>query len=302
LVLWFLVRWFPDSYVPSLKVVAVGQIKSANQRTRNQEPGTSEPSKEANQEPANHPRKRTSEPGTSEPFKEVVVLYAMKHATQYLTAMVCVIAMIAACHKDNGPSSPNNPTDTLGTKFITANYIDLSKVGRISKFRSGIGHDYSDDSEHCRSMKHYFEPRDTVDWASVRITVPATGTVFRVQDEWAGARVEWSVDGHDSYSIAIFHVALAHPLNVGDRLTAGDLLGMHIGSQTMSDISVRHNSQLVSYFGVMPDSVFAQYVQHGIPSRDSLLIPRSARDASPLQCNGETFADEGTIPNWAIVH
>lgn len=47
-------------------------------------------------------------------------------------------------------------------KFVQADWIDLSRIGTISKFRSGVGHDFSDhnnpNGEHCRSMKHYFSP------------------------------------------------------------------------------------------------------------------------------------------------
>ena len=43
--------------------------------------------------------------------------------------------------------------------------FELDKIDKISKFRSGIGHDYWDDFENCRSMKHYFFPYDTLDWA-----------------------------------------------------------------------------------------------------------------------------------------
>lgn len=47
-------------------------------------------------------------------------------------------------------------------KFVQADWIDLPRIGTISKFRSGVGHDFSDHNkpkgEHCRSMKHYFSP------------------------------------------------------------------------------------------------------------------------------------------------
>ena len=40
-------------------------------------------------------------------------------------------------------------------QFVTHDYIDLDKITYITKFRSGSGHDYSDDYESCRNMKHY---------------------------------------------------------------------------------------------------------------------------------------------------
>src|SRR5258708_5244428 len=42
-------------------------------------------------------------------------------------------------------------------RIVEADYIDLSKIVSISKFRSAQGHDYCDDFESCRSMKHYFK-------------------------------------------------------------------------------------------------------------------------------------------------
>jgi hypothetical protein len=55
---------------------------------------------------------------------------------------------------------PEYDTDANGVpRFAESNCIELHKISRISKFRSGAGHDYSDDFETCRSMKHYFDPK-----------------------------------------------------------------------------------------------------------------------------------------------
>lgn len=43
-----------------------------------------------------------------------------------------------------------NVNDRGIPKFVPMNYIELSKISRISKFRSGAGHDSSDDFERCR--------------------------------------------------------------------------------------------------------------------------------------------------------
>ena len=42
--------------------------------------------------------------------------------------------------------------------FASSDYINLAKISRVSRFRSGEGHDHSDDFESCRSMKHYYHP------------------------------------------------------------------------------------------------------------------------------------------------
>ena len=56
-------------------------------------------------------------------------------------------------------------------KFVDCDYLDLDKINKISKFRSGMGHDYSDDFESCRSMKHYFNP-NVEDYSLIEIFSP----------------------------------------------------------------------------------------------------------------------------------
>src|SRR3990172_12685802 len=54
---------------------------------------------------------------------------------------------------------PSTGTDSL-PQFIEADFIDLSRIYSISKFRSGSGHDFSKGKgETCRSMKHYFNTK-----------------------------------------------------------------------------------------------------------------------------------------------
>jgi hypothetical protein len=80
-------------------------------------------------------------------------------------------------------------------KFMGADYIDLSSIVKISKFRSAAGHDFSDSFESCRSMKHYFwpaggDPGEEHDpsWTTVEIYSPCDGTISCVWEEWAGNR------------------------------------------------------------------------------------------------------------------
>ena len=89
-------------------------------------------------------------------------------------------------------------------------------------------------------------------------------------------------------------------------LTAGDLLGNHIGSETYSDISVIVNDptkqgQMVSWFAVMTDSLFSQYSAHEINSREAMIISKETRDANPLSCNGDTFVSSDTLENWVVL-
>jgi hypothetical protein len=183
------------------------------------------------------------------------------------------------------------------------NYIELDRIASISKFRSGIGHDYSDDFEDCRSMKHYFLPKGETGWSTVRIFSPVTGTVSWRLEEWAGTQIWIKSLEYPEFEFGIFHIRLSDSLSVGQAITAGRQLGTHIGTQTMSDIAVAVSTfkgrKLVSYFDVMTDSLFQSYQARGLGSRSDAIISREARDADPLTCQGEAFIGGiGLLEDW----
>lgn len=191
-------------------------------------------------------------------------------------------------------------------KFITCNYIELDKIYRISKFRSAVGHDYSDAFEDCRSMKHYFEPFAGTDWTAVKIFAPITGVVTRAEQEWAGIKIEIESNDYPAFRIVIFHLNLIKPLSVGDKVTAGQQLGTHYSSQTYSDIAViandpTHQGRMVSYFETINDQVFSEFQQRGISDREAFIISRAERDAHPLTCLGDSFVSPDSLENWVIL-
>lgn len=220
------------------------------------------------------------------------------------------IFRLSGCHKDS-----DNPPDNTSIwdidkdgipKFVGKNYIELDKIYRISKFRSSEGHDYSDFAEHCRSMKHYFEPKSTEDWTTVKIYSPVTGKITRVEQEWAGTKLEIESDEYPAFRFSIFHINTTKQYAIDDKVTAAEQLGTHIGSQTMSDISVIVNDptrqgRMVSYFDVITDAVFALYQNRGVASRNDLIISKTVRDANPLTCSSDTFTSADTIENWVIL-
>lgn len=187
--------------------------------------------------------------------------------------------------------------------LVAVNYFDVTALERISRFRSGEGHDYSDDYEDCRSMKHYFQPKAELDWSTIAIQSPVSGTVTRVEEEWAGTRVEIQLASHPAFRIILFHVVLSAPLSLGDEVASGQLLGHHVGNQTFSDIAVAVTDQsfqrrLVSYFDLTTDDVFAAYQARGVAMREELTITKQERDLDPLDCDGEVFATPGVLDNW----
>ena len=187
-------------------------------------------------------------------------------------------------------------------QFVKSDYIEPGKIERISRFRSGVGHDYSDDFESCRSMKHYFQPSNTVDWASLQIRSPVDGFVSSLRAEWAGTAIEIRSSESPAFWFTLFHVQAAASLSLSDRVSAGQFLGTHVGNQTMSDIAVEVKTptglKLVSYFDVMTDSLFATYQARGLNSRTNAIISKEARDSDLLSCNGETFEGPGNLANW----
>jgi hypothetical protein len=185
--------------------------------------------------------------------------------------------------------------------FVTANYIDLSRILKISRFRSGEGHDYADNFEKCRSMKHYFQPVFGTDWSTIKIFAPFAGTIVKVEDEWAGKQVHIVPDGLPFFKVIMFHVNLNSSLKADSKVSAGQQIGTHISTQTISDVTIGIETtkgwKLVSPFEVMSDDVFNLYKARGISSRSQAIITKAERDASPLSCSGETFANKGTIEN-----
>jgi hypothetical protein len=188
-------------------------------------------------------------------------------------------------------------------RFIAHDYIDLAGIMRISRFRSGEGHDYSDEVERCRSMKHYFVPRFTsIDASTISVSSPVTGTVIRVRQEWAGIQVEIQASDYSAFSIILFHVNATIPIQEGMPLLAGQRLGTHIGNQTSSDVAIAVDSiqgrRYVSWFQAVTDGLMAGYAARGVLSREAAIISQAERDASPLTCTGEAFSGPGALPNW----
>lgn len=205
------------------------------------------------------------------------------------------------CSTNSLLGAPYNVNELGIPAFVTSDYIEIDKVGRISRFRSGIGHDYSDDFESCRSMKHYFEP-NVAQWSGIRIFSPVEGTVYTLNREWAGTQVWLQSSEFPAFFFIIFHVDPLSSLKLGNSVRAGEQIGTHIGNQTKSDIAVGINTpggwKLVSYFEVMDNALFAAYQAKGVFERSDLIISAEQRNLDPLSCEGEEFTGPGSIPNW----
>lgn len=191
--------------------------------------------------------------------------------------------------------------------LVQSDYIDLTHITAISRFRSGMGHDYSDDFEHCRSMKHYFIIDPAVDGSQVGIFAPVTGTIaneFAETTPDSGTQV-WITPTHwPAFTFILFHVNVTNALPIGATVTNGESIGWFGGEPagvTSSDIAIQVQTpggmKLLSYFDLMPTNIFANYQVRGVTNVAEMIITAAERDADPLDCDGQTFATAGTLTN-----
>jgi hypothetical protein len=177
-------------------------------------------------------------------------------------------------------------------QFIQADFIDVSRVAAVSKFRSGMGLDYSGGGESCRNMKHYFIPNGQDD---IRIYAPVDGRVAAIYPEknQAGQRIVIHPDKAPEFQVSLFHITPNSGLSSGATVTAGQQIGT-IGARQTTDIDIQigrlpWSNSSVSYFQVLPDRLFAAYQARGVASRSELIITKQYRDAHPLTCSDGRF-------------
>lgn len=213
-----------------------------------------------------------------------------------------------AAHTQLGSGPDPDPVYNLAVAgypdLIEAEYIELEKIDKISLFRSSVGHDYSreDAFENKRSMKHYYVPRNDVDHSQIEVYAPVTGRIVRVYPEWAGIQYSIQPDSEPAFLITLFHVTPIQNWVFGDEVSAGQLLGHHVGSQTSSDIAVavetNNGRQLISVFDVMPDALFQAYLDRGASDRSDFIISKAQRDANPLDIIGFGPSNGDPLPKF----
>lgn len=207
-------------------------------------------------------------------------------------------------------------------EFITEDFMDLTVIERISRFRSGIGHSSTDGFETCRSMKHYYAPYEAYrENNTVGLFAPVTGTIISVPNDGHGIsiglknkQIHICPDDQPAFLIVLFHCdLLSSAIQEGKKVQAGELLGyarMYYEDLNEHadnfDVAVWVNTpsgpRMISYFETMQDAVFASYIARGAVSRQDFIITRQERDADPLQCDGEAFLNSGQPENWVVLH
>lgn len=231
-----------------------------------------------------------------------------------IVAVIVVIVAVGAAgffvYKKRSTSSSSSVDTSNPSQFVTASFVDLSKIFSISKFRSLQGHDFSKGGETCRSMKHYFTPQRTQKGMElvgknngippkpdgtndIDIFSPFDGKITRIEAEHfpVGEQIYLVPDAASNYTVRIFHVFKSDGIKVGSKLSAGQKIGV-ISSYSDTDISVENKDKYLSVFEVMTDSVFAEYQARDAKTRDDFIISREHRDAHPVACNQEKNSDQ----------
>ena len=213
-------------------------------------------------------------------------------------------------------------------EFVNHHFVSLDHIEDISKFRSSAGHDYSDEFETCRSMKHYYSPPEA-DRINDNIPVysPVNGTVvvmnteengLEVDDGTTNQRISIQSTDYGALEITLFHIDLLSELNLslGSSVSAGELLGYARFERNNGDsdddsashdfdiaISLNTNSGMkyVSLFDVLTDNQFDDYKTWFGDSnltRSDFIISESDRNDNPLTCDGEEFTSYGELSSW----
>lgn len=236
-----------------------------------------------------------------------------------------LVGVVAAC----GPAPSGEKTDSgalelpaegdtgIGEpaeapRFSSVSPLDLARLEEVSLFRSAIGHDYSDDRETCRSMKHYLCANGCEtgvhqpSWTTLEVRSPVDGVIVRVEEEQSGfgAQVVIQPTGYEAWEVRLFHLA-TDGLVADAPVAAGDVLGRHASDDTLSDVAVWEFTEggvrLVSFFDTLNRDAFAPWRARGVPSRAALQLSEAARDADPLLCDGERFLSRGSLPDWFVL-
>ena len=201
-------------------------------------------------------------------------------------------------------------------QIATFNFTELDNFSRMTKIRSGVGHDFSfpspeydPDGKNCRSMKHYFiqkgVPREnalydttphTFDWTTTKYFAPTDGVIERIDigtsQYDSGATVSIQAAAPPGWYFVFMHVTLLPDLVVGSSVEAGQQIATQATDEDWGEIAVEvrinsRESHLVSFLQVASDEVLQLYRDRNVTSASDVIVPREQRDATPLACGGK---------------
>lgn len=215
---------------------------------------------------------------------------------------------------------------------ITANFTDLNKIEKISRYRSCAGHITvpQDGREAKRNMKHYF-------WVKPQYNKPKTVEIYSPYDGYVADMRSDPKEGLEGeiwistqkifamvppfgvWSFSVQHIDIKDSLKRGDKVKAGDLIGWAALSEKRGDsFDIVYGksgmppkridnwtdpfADLDSVFSHMNSSAFADYTKKGI-HKEELIISREERDKNPCEYQGEGpyFTNQEDPDNWVIL-
>jgi len=182
-------------------------------------------------------------------------------------------------------------------KFVAADFAPRDAIARISRFRSGVGRNVSDDFESgrpsCRHMGHYYYFCSGVDPRGEWVVSPVDGVVVGSTLGARGTALCLRSTQYPAIRFVIQGIAPAFSPAAGVKVARGQILGKPFAADSELSILVwvrtPAGNRLVSYFEVMTDACFVGYECCGVASRSDLIISEAERDAHPIACAGDAF-------------
>lgn len=216
---------------------------------------------------------------------------------------------------------------------IVANFTEIDKIEKISKYRSCAGHTTvpQDEQEMKRSMKHYFWVKpEYLGSNTIEIYAPYDGFVSNIREDPAdGLEGEIWIAPKDMFVIlppigrwmfSVQHIYIRPGLKQGSEVKAGELIGYGaVASENRDtfDVVFAKGSlspktidnwvgpfmDLDSIFNHMSKDVFAQYLAKGISSKEDVIITKEKRDQNPCvyKDTGPYFLNQEDPTNWFIL-
>jgi len=193
----------------------------------------------------------------------------------------------------------NNKNKTAPQPILTTNFIDLSKVEKISKFRSCQGHTVvpQDESESRRNMKHYVVLKpEYAGTGKIEIYAPFDGIVTGIRGG-SGMDLEGEIGlstRGNEWGVSFLHLNISENLKEGKKVTAGDVIGhaadkgvdvvYSVGANEVKMIDRWESpySALDSVFSHMSDEVLAIYEAKGVTETD-MIYTKEYRDQNPCE-------------------
>lgn len=241
-----------------------------------------------------------------------LLVQALTELSNPAAGIAAVMQSILTCQVDTGK-----------TAVLTAVPFRLQDIASITKFRSCVGHDYSEGSsdgqatstdpafEKFRSMKHYIRPIADNPGDQTPVFAPFNGVVGQVAPDLGltsdgstfadpGDQIHLVPDANPDYDFTFMHVS-GVTVKAGDRIQAGEQLGYYqvppgftpgvgtfdlVVSQYKVAALMQGAVLKFSFMNFLAPPVAASFAAAGL-TPDTLVWPRAYRDAHPCQMTGQ---------------